>query len=358
MRTLHVIWAPRLSGAEVLVKDLAIHQRHEGHEVCVTALFPEHADFVPMRTEMTQHGVACAFPARRQGLVGKLWHLQQAVNAFRPDVIFAHATIPAFYVRALPVGAPVVYVMHSATNDFGRALFKWVERCLSRRASAVIGVSPANLNDYRAAVRSHPLMTVIPNGVDTRRFAMTHQETRHDVPALPAAAIVQLGRYTSVKDQMQTVRAFHDVLLEVPDAHLALYGVIEDAAYYDAIVRLVRELGIGQHVTVGGPRSDVPELLSRSTVFAMPSRSEGHSIAFLEALASGIPIVASTIEPFAFAARQPGVQLVDTTNTQAYARALVAGLRQRRSKRDLRGLTLTDTAARYTEIAQRVIATV
>jgi glycosyltransferase involved in cell wall biosynthesis len=351
MRALHLVWAPRLSGAEVLVKDLALHQQAQGHTVCVAALLPEHTDFVALRTELERRGVPCRFPERKQGLLGKLWSLQQAVRRFKPDVIFAHATIPAFYVRALPIGVPIVYVMHSATNDFSRALFRWVERVLSWRASAVIGVSPANVEDYRAAIGWHRHLTVIPNGVDIARFA--NKDGKSVSQRLPQ--IVQIGRYTAVKDQMQTLAAFKEVLERVPDARLALYGVVEDQAYHAGVVDFAAKLGIADRVNIEGPRSDIPAILAQSQAYAMPSRSEGHSIAFLEALASGIPVVASTIAPFAFARDLPSVQLVDTNDTHAYAEALITALRQPRAVRKLHGLTLADTADRYLSVARQVV---
>ena len=80
-------------------------------------------------------------------------------GAFAPDVIFAHATIPSFYARALPLSVPVVYVMHSATNDFERPLFRRVEHILSGRARAVIGVSRKRSRRLRAAIGRHPSMT-------------------------------------------------------------------------------------------------------------------------------------------------------------------------------------------------------
>ncbi len=171
MRILHLVLAPRLSGAEVLAKDLAIHQQNSGETVGMTSLRPQHDDFATLRGELDANGVECMFPSGLHGTLGKLWHLYQSVNHYRPDVVFAHATIPAFYARALPIAAPVVYVMHSATNDFERGLFRRIERVLSRRARAVIAVSPANIDDYVAAVGRHPSMQLIPNGVDMARFS-------------------------------------------------------------------------------------------------------------------------------------------------------------------------------------------
>ena len=351
IRVLHLVLAPRLSGAEILARDLAIDQSAEGMAVCVASLLPVHAEFMPLHDDLQKHGVQCRFPSRRYRLAGKLWNLFLVVQRFRPDVIFAHATIPSFYARALPLRVPVVYIMHSATNDFERPLFRRVERILSARARMVIGVSQQGVTDYVQAVGPHPAMTVVPNGVDLGRFAFTNGV----VDSGRAPQVVQIGRYTSVKNQLLTVRAFGEVLERVADARLVLYGVIEDPDYQRAVIELVRELGLADHVVVAGPRTDVASVLSESNVFVMPSRFEAHSVAFLEALASGIPIVASKIPPFAFASGFPGVQLVDTDNVPCYADAVVTALGQARAQRSLAGLTLRDTAARYRAIAHQVI---
>lgn len=350
MRVFHLVLAPRLSGAEVLAKDLAIDQSAEGMAVCMASLLPSHAEFVPLQDELQRHGVQCWFPPRRRRVAGKLWDLFLAVRRFRPDVIFAHATIPSFYARALPLRVPVVYVMHSATNDFERPLFRRVEHILSGRARAVIGVSQQGVTDYAQAIGPHPSMTVVPNGVDLARFAFTDRVERSG----RAPQVVQIGRYASVKNQLLTVRAFNEVLKQVEDARLMLYGVVEDPAYQREVIDLVDALGLADHVVVAGPRTDVATVLSESNVFAMPSRSEAHSVAFLEALASGIPIVASKIPSFAFANGFPCVQLVDTDDVQCYADAVVVALGQARARRPLTGLTLRDTAARYRAIAHQV----
>ncbi|CAE6695587.1 glycosyltransferase family 4 protein [Paraburkholderia haematera] len=350
MRVLHLVLAPRLSGAEVLAKDLAIDQSLEGMAVCVASLLPAQVEFLPLQDELQKHGVQCWFPPRRMRIAGKLWNLFLAVRCFRPDVIFAHATIPSFYARALPLRVPVVYVMHSAINDFERPLFRRVEHILSGRARVVVGVSEQGLTDYVQAIGPHPSMTVVPNGVDLRRFAFTDGAGHNG----GAPQLVQIGRYAPVKNQLLTVRAFGEVVERVTDARLVLHGVVEDADYQCAVIHLVRELGLADHVVVAGPRTDVASVLSESNVFVMPSRAEGHSVAFLEALATGIPIVASRIPSFAFASGFPGVQLVDTDNVPNYADAVIAALGQARAQRSLAGLTLRDTAARYRAIAHQV----
>jgi glycosyltransferase involved in cell wall biosynthesis len=351
MRILQVILAPRLSGAEVLAKGVAIGHQRDGHDVCITSLMPEQEDFLHISAELRAHGVECIFPAKNPGKLGRLLFLHRAIRSFKPDIIFAHATIPALYVRALPTRVPIVWVMHSGANDFANRALLRAERLLSSRAKAVIGVSQKNIDNYVQEVGLHPSMIVVPNGVDVSRFM---DET---LPAAPVKCkqIVQIGRYIPEKNQVQTIDAFAHVARVEPDARLLLCGVIENLDYYAAVVDRVAKLGLKDRVTIEGPQSNVAQILRESAVFAMPSSFEAHSISFLEALASGIPVVASEIASFMFAKNFPSVQLLDTGNSEAYGRALIEALTQPRTTRPLNGLTLQSTADRYLAIARDVL---
>lgn len=348
----------------MLVKGIAIDHQHGGHTVCIASLLPAHRDFALAAGELAAHRVACHFPARRYEKFGRLLFLYRTIRRFKPDVIFAHATIPALYVRALPVRVPIVWVMHSGVNDFlENNLLQRAERILSLRAKAVIGVSQKNVDEYLTAIGRHPALLVVPNGVDAVRFrnalsvecVATGGVSAVDGPAPPSKRIVQIGRYTREKGQLETLRAFKCVLDFEPDARLLLCGVTEDRAYHSAVAELADELGIASRVEIKGPQQNIAEILSTSSVFAMPSRFEAHSIGFLEALASGIPIVANAIPAFTFACNWPGVQLIDTADVDRYGRALAAALGERRTQRQLDGMTLEDTAERYLAIARQVI---
>ncbi|WP_345813025.1 glycosyltransferase family 4 protein [Paraburkholderia sp. PREW-6R] len=354
MRILQLVHAPRLSGAEVLVKGVAIHHQRDGHEVCMASLLPQQDDFAAIRAELEAAGVTCLFPDIRYGRIGKLLHLYRVVRQFRPDFIVAHATLAALYIRLLPVHTPIAWVMHSGVNDFENGALKRAERLLSRRARAIIGVTQQNIDDYLREIGRHPSMVVIPNGVDASQFAEEHGLASPALDVRPKQ-IVQLGRYIEGKSQLDTVRAFERVLRSEPEARLLLCGVIEDIPYHAAVLALVKQLGLEDRVTVSGPRSDVAAILRASHVFAMPSEFEAQSIGFLEALASGIPVVANRIPSFAFANSFEAVSLVDTKDCDAYSRALLQALSMPRADRQLAGYTLHDTADRYMNIARKFV---
>jgi glycosyltransferase involved in cell wall biosynthesis len=212
-------------------------------------------------------------------------------------------------------------------------------------------VAQKNIDDYVKEIRVHPSMVLVPNGVDITRF--NHGPNTGEAPA--HRRIVQIGRYVPEKNQLQTVRAFARVAAADPEVRLLLCGVIENLEYHAAVAEQVAELGLKGRVDILGPQGNVPEILAASQVFAMPSSCEAHSVGFLEALASGIPVVGNAIPSFAFSNGLPSVKLVDTSDADRYGCALLAALSAPRATRPLNGLTLQSTAERYLAIAREVL---
>jgi sugar transferase (PEP-CTERM/EpsH1 system associated) len=133
----------------------------------------------------------------------------------------------------------------------------------------------------------------IPNGVDTECFAPRRPEAaRHtlDVPAC-AAVIGTVGRLDPVKDHVGLIRAFAAVI-PGRNAFLLIAG---EGPCRRRIEDTVRELGVGDRVRVLGERDDIPAVLNALDLFVLPSLGEGMSNAVLEAMATGLPVLATRV---------------------------------------------------------------
>jgi glycosyltransferase involved in cell wall biosynthesis len=93
-------------------------------------------------------------------------------------------------------------------------------------------------------------------------------------------------------------------------------GLTEDADYEAKLRKLIADSGLSAQVELLGSRTDVPELLAASDLYLMPSTREVHSVAMIEALASGTPVIASDIATFRYAESLPGVTLAGTSDAQ------------------------------------------
>ena len=136
-----------------------------------------------------------------------------------------------------------------------------------------------------------PRIVSIPNGVPVPRAPW---QSRPGWLAAPRAVFV--GRLAREKALDTLIAAWPKVQVRFPEAQLALIGEgPERAALVDQARKLGLTIGPGQAVELPGSTADSTDPLRRSDLFVLPSREEGMSIALLEAMALGIPLVASSI---------------------------------------------------------------
>ena len=169
-----------------------------------------------------------------------------------------------------------------------------LERYMANRADCVIPVS-AKLADYlrtQVGVRLDRIV-VLENGVDLSRFAGPFPYARERLGLSPENFVVgSIGRLAAPKDFETLLRAFHANASRIPSGVLLIAG---DGPERSALEQVARELGLAARVRFLGARQDIPEILAALDVFVLSSRSEGFSNVILEAMASGLPVVATDV---------------------------------------------------------------
>ncbi|MCB1843134.1 MAG: TIGR03088 family PEP-CTERM/XrtA system glycosyltransferase [Halioglobus sp.] len=144
-------------------------------------------------------------------------------------------------------------------------------------------------------------VTQIYNGVDHERFRSRDVRPTALLPqswqGLDDILVVgTVGRLTPVKDQQLLLRAAHALCAAEPELARRLRVVIVgDGPLRAELEKLVVELGLESTVWLAGDREDVPDLLQLMQVFVLPSLGEGISNTVLEAMASGLPVVATAV---------------------------------------------------------------
>lgn len=161
-----------------------------------------------------------------------------------------------------------------------------------------------------------------PNGIDVA----TIRREAADAAAIrtsPGPVIAMVARLDAIKDQLTLLRAFSQVRRTIPAATLLLVG---DGDRRGLLEREAHTLGLGTSVTFAGVRRDVSTLLGQADLFAFSTtRAEGFGIALAEAMAVGLPIVASDVPACreVLADGQAGV-LVEVGNAEAMSNAIIS----------------------------------
>ncbi len=178
-----------------------------------------------------------------------------------------------------------------------RAAQRWLRRLGARVVTGIVAVS----EDTAHAVRDHlggaaeDRIVVVVNGVDVDRFppVVDRDGLRASLGIGPGDHLMAMvGTFKAQKGYDQLLEAVADVAGQAPDLHVALVG---DGRLRGVIEARVRDLRLGDRVHLLGSRRDVPEILAASDSFVLPSLWEGMSVALLEAMATGLPVVATAV---------------------------------------------------------------
>ncbi len=287
-RVAHVVVAGELGGAEHMLRSLASAPGSPStHDVFV--LSPDEA----LPRFFREAGIAVhdggrvredpiSFVRRSLGRKTVDW-LATAIERSRANVVHLH-TFGSQVVgtrAAMRVGAKIVRTEHS-TRVYDDPSCWPFSRWSLVRAHAGVAISE---HVRSVAIQKAPFaaarMRVVYNGVDTERFAPSaHAPSRDGV-----FTFATVGRLEPRKGFDVALRA----LAKVPEARLEIVGDGNERA---ALVALAGELGLDRRVTFHGYLADPRPVLAGAHAALASSRKEGLGIAFLEAMATGLPLVA------------------------------------------------------------------
>ncbi len=238
--------------------------------------------------------------AERQFL---LFRLARIMRAYRPHIVHSRnwgaiEAIPAARLARVPVA---IHSEHGYEVEILAGLprrQRLLRRVTYAMADAVFTVT-SDLRSYHArqAWVSDEQIRVIPNGVDTRRFAPRPEQRRdaRERLGLPANSFVigTVGRMVPIKDHPTLLRAAELLAGRGVDACIVLAGSGPELARNQQWVESSATLA-GRVRFLGGC-DNIPDVLNALDVFVLPSLREGMSNTLLEAMASGLPVVATRV---------------------------------------------------------------
>jgi glycosyltransferase involved in cell wall biosynthesis len=290
----HVLSSLRIGGQERVALELAGGQAEAGHAVMVVSLAGPPDG--PLADEFRGRGVTVHRVPKRAGVDPALpLRLAALFRRERAAVVHTHNRLPLIYAAAPGklTGAVVVHTRHGPGRGSRRET--WLRRGAGHFLNAYVAVSPELAELARLLRDCAPWkMSVIENGIDIDRFR-PDPEARRAVRAalgIPERAWVvgSVGRLAPEKDYPLLVRAAAPLL--GPEARLVIVG---DGAEAEAIRAEVAARGAEAFVHLPGARSDVPRYLAAFDAFAFSSRMEGLPLGALEAMAAGLPVVATAV---------------------------------------------------------------
>jgi starch synthase (maltosyl-transferring) len=170
----------------------------------------------------------------------------------------------------------------------------WLERAAQRRVDRYVCVSQS-VADFSASTARLPAekLVVIPNGVDISRFTNVKPADLASLGVRGQRLVTFIGRLDVQKGLPQLLATAGDWLRRLPDCDLLLVG---EGPLETALRQQCHDAGIQQRVHFAGWRADIPAILAASSLLVLASAWEGMPNTVLEAMAAGLPVVATRVE--------------------------------------------------------------
>jgi sugar transferase (PEP-CTERM/EpsH1 system associated) len=291
----HVVHSLAVGGLENGVINL-VNNAGGGLQHVVVCLSEEGA----MRTRLMPEVEVLALGKRPGQDLGAVLRLVALLRRLRPAIVHSRnwAAFDAVPAARLAGVHRVVHGEHGrdiADPEGRNAKRNWIRRRFAPLVSHFVAVSRDLGRWLREDVRVPAAkVSTIYNGVDLARFSGSSRlEARETLGLSPETPVVcTVGRLDPVKDQAGLVRAFAGLLSVHPEAVLLIAG---DGPCRDDLTRVVAELGVARNVRLLGECRDVPSVLAATNLFVLPSIAEGMSNTLLEAMAAGLPVVATRV---------------------------------------------------------------
>jgi len=298
MAIMHVVDSLERGGLERLVHDLAIAQRTAGHHVLVFSI-NHTGGYIK---ELRDSGITVIEGGKSRSFdTGVLRLLRQSVLSHKIDVVHAHNFVPNYHVAAALLGMRKkprhVLTCHDMGARLSNSRLKWLFKLsiLCTNDVAMVG-QQVHAHFIRSGFVPATKAMALLNAVPLERFEIGPAAKRRarQFLALPADALVVgcVGRLVELKNHQALLHAWPAVLQTHPGAKLVLIG---DGPLRTHLTQLANTLGIANAVVFAGLQEDVANLLPALDIFALPSTTEGVSIALLEACACGLPAIASRV---------------------------------------------------------------
>lgn len=284
MRILEVSSARHFGGGERHFVDLTNALIARGHE-----LFLAVVEDSPLLPELSRihAGNILQLPFRKPFDLHTAWKLRRFARASRAEIIHAHMArdYPLAALAAGSGGLPRLVITRHVLFPMGK-----MHKLTRRRVARVIAVSEAVADSLRAQnIFAHEQITVVRHGIELERFRAVEAVKRNRLQ------VGMLGELSPVKGQIDFVRAAEIISSQRDDVDFVMAGRDHsaDGGYARSLKQMIANSQLGHRMRLIESTVDLVGFLCELDVFVSASHSEAFGLAIVDAMACGVPVIAT-----------------------------------------------------------------
>jgi len=284
----------KIGGIEIMSQDMANILSQKGNYVCVVTSGRRN-----IIERLNQDIIVYRVPIPYIKFLGNIifWiKIFFVLKKIRPDIVHCQTIqmgIPCFLFKKI-YRKPYIVWCHGFDVYFPWKFKKIISKIVLDEANEIIALTNNMKNELKKKCKKD--IFVLPNGIFLEKFKGFSKQIIRDKLKIHfnEKIIIFVGELKQVKGVKYLIKAFKIINQKVPKAKLFLIG---DGKQKKELEELVEKLNLKQNVVFVGKvmNEDVPEYMVASDIFVLSSLSEGLPVTILEAMASGLPIIATKV---------------------------------------------------------------
>ena len=292
IKILYIITSLGLGGAETLLLYYLKNLDKKKYNLYVCCFREKPDDLIE---EMSAYAEVINFKIRNKFNPAIIFYILRLIREIKPDIIHTHLFQPRVYTTIAHLfnkQSILITQKHSIVNPKKHNIFILLEMISLRMNKKVIAISESvkkSLTKYEFIPRNK--IFVLPNCIDYQAF--NKAILRDSIKNINEIVIGTVGRLEKVKGINYLLFAMKIILAKYPHTRLEIIG---DGSQAGELVEISKKLGISNSVKFFGKFTDVIPFYNKMDIFILPSVLEGFGIVLLEAMAAGLPVVASDVD--------------------------------------------------------------
>jgi len=288
LRLCLVISSLNPGGAERVLSELANYWKSSGHDVSlVTLASPNEKPFYSLDSQvrliqLNKSRVRSSLFLRLLDILSRIFSLRKTLKALKPDVIISFVDVMNLTTLMAAYGLKIPVIVSERTHPAYYELPTLYQklRCWLYPKAARVVVQTESSATYFEGFSN---LSVIPNAVQSPM--QFKERDRKNIQQ-----IVSVGRLCPYKGFDALILAFHSLIKDYPNLRLTIYG---EGAERSNLENLIKSLNLEEKILLPGTTKKVQEALYKADLFVFPSHYEGFPNALCEAMAMGLPVIAS-----------------------------------------------------------------
>ncbi|MDE6091303.1 MAG: glycosyltransferase family 4 protein [Duncaniella sp.] len=278
-----------LAGAETMCENLTYELVNKGNEVIVVSLYNFHS---PITERIENSNIPLLYLNKKPGLdISIIKKIRNIIKQYRPDIVHTHRYLLK-YVAIAVVGLnikSIVHTVHNIAQKENNLVDRYINKIIFKCKQAVPVALSKEIQSTISEVYNFPVneLPVVFNG-----FSIKDVSPKIEYSFKDKIRIINVGRYTSVKNQLSLIEAVNKLHKENSEIELNIYG---DGPLKAELNQKIKELKAENYIHENGLTDKVTEKLRESDIFILPSVYEGMPMTIIEAMSLGLPIIASNV---------------------------------------------------------------